>query len=236
MKKIRRATLEDAEGIAKVVRQTWNQSIDYVVYRSHIEEDTCSIWIAVEDNEVAGFVSAFLTIGSHQTRRWEIDLVVVRPSSQGKGLGSRLIQTALNDAKKHCVGISRAIIRTENIASQKAFQRAGYVTDERVQRMFLWSPKATGRRVIPPENITLSRMDTLTYRGLWIEGLMSESLSQTERRNTVIVAQALIAEEGRLNTGCLIPSDLEGCLPEDVLKTATIHGEYHWWLKSLNGV
>ena len=61
LKEIRQALLGDANGIAKTVEEVWDQTIDLEVYRSHVESDICAIWIAVEENdEIAGFVSAFL--------------------------------------------------------------------------------------------------------------------------------------------------------------------------------
>ena len=92
MKEIRRACIRDAKGISGIVAEVWNQSIDLEVYRSQVEGHRCAIWTAIEENEeVAGFVSAFLTIGKDQVLRWQVDLLAVRPASQGHRLGQALV-------------------------------------------------------------------------------------------------------------------------------------------------
>ena len=88
--KIRRATPQDVKGIATVVQDVWEQAIDLEVCHSQIKDDTCAVWVATEgegtSGEVAGFVSAFLTIGQDEVRRWEVDLLAVRRASRGQRL------------------------------------------------------------------------------------------------------------------------------------------------------
>ncbi len=51
---IRRATPEDIAGIATVVQEVWEQTIEVEVCRSQIEDDACAIWVAVENEEASG--------------------------------------------------------------------------------------------------------------------------------------------------------------------------------------
>jgi ribosomal protein S18 acetylase RimI-like enzyme len=234
---IRRATPEDVAGIARVVQEVWEQAIEVDVCHSQIEDDTCAIWVAVENNEasgeVAGFVSAFLTVGKNGVRRWEVDLLAVRSASRGHQLGQKLVEATWADARAHLVNMARAAIRVDNIASQRTFERAGYTTDGQVNKLFLWSPESVDGKVVSPLNVTLLPVDTVTYRGLWIEGLTAEGVSEDEQRQTVAAARALIAQQDRANTGAMIPVVDEVRLINDLRAMAVMHGEYHLWQKSL---
>jgi ribosomal protein S18 acetylase RimI-like enzyme len=233
---VRRATLEDVEGIATVIQDVWEQPIDVEVCHSQIKNETCAVWVATEGDgtsgEVAGFVSAFLTIGQDGARRWEVDLLAVRRASRGQRLGQKLVEATWADARKHQVKMARAAVRVDNLASQRSFERAGYTTDLRVHKLLLWLPQPAEGQIVYPHQVTLLPVNTLTYRGLWIEGLTVAGVSEDEQRRAVTTARTLIAQQGRLNTGALIPAEDEGRLADDVRAMATGQGEYHWWQKT----
>jgi ribosomal protein S18 acetylase RimI-like enzyme len=230
MLSIRRARLGDVNGISTVVAEVWGQAIDTGVCLAHIRNDACAIWVAVENGVIAGFVSAFLTCGLADERRWEVDLLAVRPAWRGRQLGQKLVAATWVDAQQHQVDEARAIIRIDNIASQRSFERAGYTTDYRIHRLLLWTSQAGEEFLIPP-GVTFVPVDTLTYRGLWLEGLTQAGLSSEEQRQVVATARALVAAQGRENTGALIAVDEAFHLPGDLETTVAMHGEYHWWRK-----
>jgi ribosomal protein S18 acetylase RimI-like enzyme len=236
---IRKATAEDVEGIAVVVQEVWKQTIEVDICHSQIEDDACAIWVAAENKEtageVAGFVSAFLTVGKNGVRRWEVDLLAVGAASRGQQLGQKLVEATWRDAQRHCVNIARAAIRADNIASQRTFERAGYTTDGQAHKLLLWSPEYADGKIVYPPNVTLLPVDTVTYRGLWIEGLTANGVSEDEQRQTVAAARTLIAQKGRANTGAMIPAKDEVILADNLRGTAIMHGEYQWWLKPLEG-
>lgn len=228
---IRKASPNDAEGVEAITQMLWDQKIDFGMFRDHVANKACSLCVAVEDDQVVGFVSSFLTVDVQNRRRWEVDLLAVRPDQQGKGLGTALIQSIGCDAKAHRVDVVRALVRTDNIASQKAFERAGYTSDGCIHHLYLWMPQMYSGEIVVPQQVTLSPLDTLTYRGLGIEGLMSASLSEEERRRIILAARHRVASEGRNNTGALIPVDEEGLLPLQVREQGEIQGAYCWWIK-----
>jgi ribosomal protein S18 acetylase RimI-like enzyme len=238
MIKIRRVTPGDLEGIAAVVQEVWQQPLDFEMCHSQIQNNACALWVgvAIEDNEVAGFVSAFLTVGQDEVRRWEVDLLAVRQASRGQRLGQKLVEATWVDARKRQVKIARAAVRVDNVASQRTFERAGYTTDRRVHKLFLWSPQFAEGQIAYPHQVTLLPVNTLTYRGLWIEGLAVAGVPEDEQRRAVTAARALIAQQGRLNTGALVPVENENRLADNVRATATVQGEYHWWQKTLEEV
>jgi hypothetical protein len=108
--------------------------------------------------------------------------------------------------------------------------------DRRVHKLFLWLPQLVEDHIAPPHQVRLLPVNTLIYRGLWIEGLTVAGVSEDEQRRAVAVARALIAQQDRLNTGTLISVENENRLANDVRAMATVHGEYHWWQKTLEEV
>ena len=233
MTNLRKAASTDIKGIATVVYDVWAQDILTDICEAQIKDDTCALWVAADKDDIAGFVSAFLTTGKDGDRRWEVDLVAVRRASQGQRLGQRLVTKACQDARIHNVSIARAIVRVNNIASQKTFENAGFTTDWRIHKLLLWTPDPSDNPIAYARNVTLLPMDTLTYRGLWIEGLTSEGLTIEEQRQAVKTARSMIARDGRLNTGALIPVDEEHLLATDLRETASVHGEYYWFVKPM---
>ncbi|MFW6135500.1 MAG: N-acetyltransferase family protein [Chloroflexota bacterium] len=209
------------------MKDVWEQDVLSDVCSAQIEDDSCALWVAVEDREVAGFVSAFPTTDRAGHRRWEIDLLAVRPASQGEGLGTRLIRRACEAGHRRHISLARALIGVANVPSQRAFESAGFTTDGRVHRLFLWSPVPGDDAHPYADLVSLLPVDTLTYRGLWIEGLAS--VPAEEQRRAVGAARSMIAREERANTGAVIPVDEEHVLAPDLRHDAAMPGEYCWF-------
>ncbi|MBL7062706.1 MAG: GNAT family N-acetyltransferase [Anaerolineae bacterium] len=231
MTNFRRATPTDTKGIATVVYDVWAQDILTDVCAAQIQDDTCALWVAADKDDIAGFVSAFLTVCKDGDRRWEVDLVAVRRASQGQHLGQRLVAKACQDARMHNVSVARAIVRVDNIASQRTFENAGFTTDWAIHKLLLWTPKSSDNPIDVANSVALLPMDTLTYRGLWIEGLTWEGLTTAEQRQAIRAARSMVAKDGRLNAGALIPIDEEHLLATDLRDEARVHGEYYWFIK-----
>lgn len=230
MLKIRPAKFSDVSGISTVVAEVWGQAINTHTCLEQIRRDDCAIWVAVEDGVVAGFVSAFLTVGRQGHRRWEVDLLAVRSAWRGRQLGQKLVEATWADGQRLQVDTARAIIRIDNIASQQSFARAGYTTDDQVYNLFLWSPESDEETFLPEEIVFLP-VDTLTYRGLWIEGLTE--VSAAKQRQVVATARTMITRQNRENTGALVPLDAMGQLVGELYTAAVTHGEYQQWYKSI---
>ena len=226
---IRRAATDDAEGIGAVVHDVWGEEILPEVCQAQIEDDGSTLWVAERKNKILGFVSAFLTVDQAGERRWEMDLVAVRPTDQSKGLGQRLIRRAYQDGGRQGVGVARALIQVSNLPSQRAFQSAGFTTDRRDHHLLLWPPKPSDVPAPGPDGVSLIPVDTLTYRGLWIEGLTR--VPPAEQRSALRIARGMIACQDRLNTGAVIPSDEEHLLTSDVRDQAKLHGPYFWFVR-----
>ena len=227
MPDIRLAQLDDAQAIHLILQETWGDSLLFDVFADHISSPEHQVFVAVADGEVVGFLSAFLVSGS--VSRWEIDLIIVRATSQGKGIGTSLIREALTYGSRLGVRSAKASIRIDNYASQRAFSKVGFTTDAQVRSLALWRPLAWKFAIDMPKPVCLIPVDTLTYRGLWIEGFIEPRLFQQAQHDVIRTAQSRVFYEDRLNTGLFISDDLKGVIAPDLLTNAINHGQYHRW-------
>jgi ribosomal protein S18 acetylase RimI-like enzyme len=127
-KKIIRAfegSLADAEGLLAVEKATFDE-IPYTAQeiQAMLTGEAQRVWLAVGDDQVVGFVAAFLTSGLFGPS-WEIDLLAVKPAWTGQGLGTRLIRKAAAQGMA-VARRARAVVATDNAASARAFARVGF--------------------------------------------------------------------------------------------------------------
>ena len=224
---IRSARPDDAQAIHLILQETWAESLLFDVFTDHISLPEHQAFVAVEAGKVVGFLSAFLV--SSATPRWEIDLVVVCSTSQGKGIGTSLIESALAYGSDLGVHWAKASIRIDNYASQRAFSKAGFTTDAQVGNVFVWDPLACKSDTNVPKTVHLIPVNTLTYRGLWIEGFSKSQLSEKEQHSVIRTARNSIFHEDRISTGVFIPGSLKQTIAPDLLTAATDFGQYHRW-------
>ena len=224
---IQLARPDHAQAIHLILQETWGESLLFDVFADHISPPEHQVFVAVEAGEVAGFLSAFLV--SSATPQWEIDLIVVHPKSQGKGIGTSLIEEALMYGSNLGVHWAKASIRVDNYASQRAFSKVGFTTDAQVRSLFIWDPLVCEPATHVPEAVRLIPVNTLLYRGLWIDGFFESQLSPKEQHDVIRAARNSIFHENRLNTGMFIPNSLKHTLAPDLLTAATDFGQYHRW-------
>ena len=227
MRTIRPATASDIPGIAQVCEAAFAEQIEPEVCLRQVADSTIDLHVAVEGNKVAGFVSAFALDGAADNP-WFVDSLAVRPQSQGRGHGRRLIESTWTTARRRGFHLSRALIRADNAPSQRCFALCGYVTDQRPHSLYIWPPQASAANG-KTDPVRLLPVDTITYRGLWLEGLADAS-TEIQRR-AVQQARAYCARDSRGPSGALIadPSRLDGTL----LDQAELKEEYHWWTMTL---
>ena len=224
---IQLARPDHAQAIHLILQKTWGDSLLFDVFMDHISSPEHQVFVAVEAAEVAGFLSAFLV--SSPIPRWEIDLIIVRSGFQGRGIGTSLIEEALTYGSNLGVHWAKASIRIDNYASQRVFSKVGFATDAQVGNVFIWDPLACKSATNVPETIHFVPVDTLTYRGLWIEGFSESQLSVKEQHNVIRAARNSIFHEDRLNAGVFIPDSLKHTIASNLLTAATDFGQYHRW-------
>jgi ribosomal protein S18 acetylase RimI-like enzyme len=151
----------DAEGLLAVERETFAESpynADEVIHLFTNGEQKA--WLAIVEGEVMGFVTAFPTWTLHG-RNWEVDLVAVQPASQRQGIATELIKAAMKGPGGHSLNRSqiapagfairreqkcdllildkaRAAVATDNLASQRAFTKAGFTPEETLCHLLLY--------------------------------------------------------------------------------------------------
>ena len=224
---IRLANPDDAEAIHLILQETWGDALLFDVFMDHVSSPEHQVFVAVEAGEIAGFLSAFLV--PSPVPRWEIDLIVVRSTRRGKGIGTSLIAEALAYGSHLGVQGAKASIRIDNYASQRAFSKASFATNAQVRSLFLWEPLDCESVPNVPKTVHFIPVDTLTYRGLWIEGFIASQLPLKEQHDVIRAARNSIFHEDRMNTGMFIPDSLKETVMPDLLTSATHHGQYHRW-------
>lgn len=223
---IRRASVADAAGIARVIQEAFADDPDESQMMRALQETGILTMIAAQDETVAGFASGFLTY--NQVWRWELDLLGVLPQFQGCGLGRQLIhactQTGYTDSvSRRCKPyFARGLVASHNLASQKAFAHAGYQLQPEMMGLFVSLGKYPNNTPTIHEKTALIPVVTLTYRGLWIEGEITQE-------QTLRAAQATKTRCGWYSAGAVVPfSDNLACqLLQD--NDFMLLGEYQWW-------
>jgi ribosomal protein S18 acetylase RimI-like enzyme len=144
---IRKATPEDAEGIDRVIRETWPETyediqteeslneiresetlIDLEDLREWIQEDSTLYLVAEDDGEIVG--EAILILEGDEE---EIDYseeaflrsLYILPSHQGKGLGTRLLRKAEKELTEKFEKIKTMVI-SENSKAIKFYRKRGF--------------------------------------------------------------------------------------------------------------
>jgi ribosomal protein S18 acetylase RimI-like enzyme len=276
----------DAEGLLAVERETFAESpynADEVIHLFTNGEQKA--WLAIVEGEVMGFVTAFPTWTLHG-RNWEVDLVAVQPASQRQGIATELIKAAMKGPGGHSLNRSqiapagfairreqkcdllildkaRAAVATDNLASQRAFTKAGFTPEETVCYLLLYEirgfvprPLASGPVTVRDlarsteeavavlrlgEGLTLRPSDvlalankeaneilvavregeivgfaellyveTLLYRGIWLESLSAQGADR-EIQAALISEAVERAKRKRLDEiGCLVRTRKRG--------------------------
>jgi GNAT superfamily N-acetyltransferase len=95
--------------------------------------DRGRIFLARMGGEVVGMVSLLLTVSTAEGAAacWLEDMVV-RPDQRGKGLGSRLLRHALDDAKAN--GFARVTLLTDRVNADaiRFYERHGFRRSEMI--------------------------------------------------------------------------------------------------------
>jgi ribosomal protein S18 acetylase RimI-like enzyme len=148
-------SLRDAEGMLAVDRGTFAESpydSDQVIHLLTRGEQRA--WLAIVEGEVTGFVTAFPTHTLYG-RNWEVDLVAVQPAFQKQGIATELIKAAVGGAGGRSLDMARAVVATDNPASQRAFTKAGFTPDETLCDLLLYEIRGFAPRPLDSGSVTV---------------------------------------------------------------------------------
>ena len=243
-------SLAHARGLLNVERATFDECpYGAEQVQSMLTAGPQQAWLALGGDTVVGFVIAFCTTGL-QDPMWEIDLLAVHPQWRGQRLGSRLIRASAASAP-HLPGRARAYVATDNLASARAFSRAGLRPTPETFTLLVYrtnGPALDRDRVIvspsdltvreissfsettgdpmkcpnadegnreltltvlqaektgqPAGHVELLGVQTLLYRGMWIESL--ETREQAAREALIARAVSRASEAGFDEVGAMV--------------------------------
>ncbi len=221
---IRRAGPDDAPALAAVHAACWpaeRMSLEHVA-RALALPDRVTL-VAETGGILVGFVDGFLTTGADGKRRWEVDLLAVHPAMRGRGVGRKLITACTAAGATFSPVCIRALIRVDNIASQRAFAAAGFAPAPTLCRLLVSATGSDRGQELPPGG-HLVPVVTLTYRGVWIEGTLSAE--------AFAAASAIRARRGWDVAGCVIPLAQGEALRAAGEAGYTVVGDFAWWLRA----
>ena len=153
---IRPARPDDLPQLKRITGQSFSDSRFY--YDSHFDRPSCdelyATWIerscqgyadcvlvADLNGQAAGYVTCRL--GASQVG--SIGLIAVDASSQGSGLGGRLLVSALHYFRNHGMTSVTVVTQGRNLKSQRLYQRCGFLT----QSVGLWYHHWSDSQVAP---------------------------------------------------------------------------------------
>jgi GNAT superfamily N-acetyltransferase len=220
---IRPLTPDDATTVVTVIANSLGDSVQNVHIEQVMAGDNRASFVAVYDGQVIGFVDGFLTIAQNGTRRWELDLLGVQPDFHGRGAGKKLIETFTDAAKQYDATLVRALVATDNTSMQTAMTKTGYQRLPDVYELHIAS--AEGKAVNAPENAYLIPVNTFTYRGIWLEGHISQQ--------AIDAANTIRTNHDWDVVGAVISQNDIAAL--DTVRAAefTLIKTFHWWHYSI---
>lgn len=222
---IRQARPNDGSRIAKVKVLVWpDEHIDCKHITEAILDANHETFVATKKHEVIGFVDSFSTVSRQGVKRWEIDLLAVHPNHRGQRFGEHLVKASVDAGREAQAAIARALIRTENIASQKIFARCGYQKDSTVFNLYVSSNDVKKQKRLS-HNLRVTPVQTFNYRGLWLEGNFTE--------DGFVAAQALRTSDGWDVVGAVIPAAQIGSNESAQGAGFMEVGQYQWWILDL---
>lgn len=264
--------LVHAEGLLAVERATFDES-PYAAeqVQAMLADGPQRAWLAIGEGGIVGFAIAFPTVGLRGPC-WEIDLLAVHPDWTGRGLATRLVRAALASGAR-LAPRARAAVATDNVASARAFARAGFRPAPQPCKLLIYrlqglaprprsSPTVTVREtdnvaeaadwlagpVLPHDHLGLTlllaeqqgrpagyaeliEVQTLLYRGVWIESLVASAHvgRQALVQQAVNRAKAMDLDE----IGSMVPQ-ADWPLQQALLAAGFRSlGDFHWFTAEL---
>lgn len=272
-------SLADAEGLLVVEQAVFAECpYDARQVREMLTEGPMRAWLAIGGGQIVGCIIAFLTTGLGGPC-WEVDLLAVLPEWTRRGLATRLIRATSAEGAQHARR-GRAVVATDNKASARAFQRAGFRPAPDTCQLLITRPQEQGPCLPGERSLTIHEaggavelaawlageqmpaeatsqrpgqvdqaygnlrllvagqdgqaagyaelilVQTLLYRGLWIESLVASQQAAGRALVCAVVNQAFAA--GLDEVGAMVPS-ADGSLQETLLATGFRSlGEFRW--------
>lgn len=208
---IRPAQPSDASDLKQLIELIFGDTPSIAVVNAALTDLEHYAHVAISDGHLVGFVSGFITRAADGQRRWELDLIGVHPDYRGRGIASALVQATTAEALRLGVGYVRALVATHNSAMGAVLKRHQYQTDALARVLCVLGDMG----VHTTEDLSLVVVKTLTYCGVWLEGVIPAQLEQY-----------LFPQGGRILGAVVSEVDSEILLRCGFSPV----GRYHWWI------
>jgi ribosomal protein S18 acetylase RimI-like enzyme len=187
-------SLADAEGLLAVEKATFDESsYSAKQVRDMLVDGPQRAWLAVGDGNIVGFAVAFATTGLRGAC-WEIDFLAVLPAWRGRRLATRLIRAAASEGATNARG-ARAVVATDNPASERAFARAGFRRAEQCM-LLIYRPQDQPVGPWSTPGVTVREAASIAEVTEWLpkEGIPGESSARQGSQEFTLL---LVEEDGR---------------------------------------
>lgn len=232
-----RAQKQHLRGIDVLIQQTWpNEQVILPVAEAMLSAAHHALYVLHQplNGRIAGVVSAFGMPSALADHVWWIDQIAVAADLRGHGQSRHLVEAALNDPQAQDASLAAAIVRADNHPAQHAFRSTGFEAQVQVFDLLIWPP-ADRMPVLrgAPEDLHIMMVDTLTYQGIWLEGLDPATQEPGALADAVTLARALGGLTHRPYISSLIPADKVDLLPRSLRRLSQSGGRFHRWLRPL---
>ncbi len=220
---VERAFLTHIQTIINLHMLVWsNELIIPDQFQLCLNQPTHCVHMAcVEDNsQIVGYISGFMTRTAQDQKRWEVDLLAVHPDYRGRGIAQALVRSSVQAGKGQGAAFSRALTQVDNYAVHSTFGRVGFTTG-RVISELLVSHGNRQPKSAPQSEAYLIPVETLTYRGVWVENDYSEAALQAGQIET--------SRCGCDVTGVVIPTENTVEIAAASRLGYETGGQYIWW-------
>lgn len=212
------AAPHDAVSLAALMSAVWpDDSADVQRIRRVLATEQHSTLLAWWDDNLIGFVDAFMTTSLDGYRRWELDLLAVHPDFCGQGIATALVQQCSAIGAAQGTEWVRALTRQDNAAVHRVFEKCGYQNMAQLYVLAVADGYGTQAGLCPG----CVPVETLTYAGVWFEGTLDRTHLETARQTT---------PQGNI-CGVLIPTGHD-VLDSSTTSGYTVVGNYQWWKRS----
>lgn len=128
---LREARAEDLDAIVAIERRAFSDPWSRESFASVLGEPPVHFGVATVDDVVIGYVVAWFLAGDG-----EIGNIAVEDEHRARGVGSRLLDGALEAARARRVEAVYLEVRESNIAAQRMYERRGFTRVGRRRRYY----------------------------------------------------------------------------------------------------
>jgi len=217
--RVEQATPSDVLGVHRVLQATWpNAALQYKRTAQIIASQNHDTLVARDKEKIIGVLSCFVTRHPGGQQWYEFDLLATDPAHRRHGIASKLVKRAEVRATQREVSNKRALVRIDNLASEKTFG-ANHFSPTEKQTLMVYQTTTTAKSMSPSSGVI--PVTTLLYSGYW--------LTLTASPEEINLAQhALMAGE---TLGVVVPRSETHFLDQLQEMGFTPAGEFRWWVR-----